>query len=108
MTLIEQIKTALLLAIVAVVGFGIWQSIELRAKNRELSEAVSSLQSAQKADRAASAVHNKALDDIRVKQRDQDRKVQDALQANPSWADAPVPDAVWNSLFPASGATASP
>lgn len=29
----------------------------------------------------------------------QDKEVERALQDNPEWADTPVPDSVWNSLF---------
>ncbi|BAP15848.1 Rz-like spanin [Ralstonia phage RSJ2] len=81
-------------------GAGLFQTYRLSSQNAELSRQVEQLSQAQKADRAASAAHDKALASVREQQREQDRKVQDAVNANPDWANAPVPDAVWDSLFP--------
>ncbi|BAP34935.1 Rz-like spanin [Ralstonia phage RSJ5] len=89
-------------------GAGLYQTYRLSSRNAELTRQVEQLSQAQAADRAASAAHDKALTLVREVQREQDRKVQDAVNANPDWANAAVPDAVWDSLFPSATAAAKP
>ncbi|MEJ1593541.1 hypothetical protein SMA75_20315 [Escherichia coli] len=108
MTITTQIKIVILAVLLTLMGAGLFQTYRLSSRNAELSRQVEELSQAQKADRAASAAHDKALTLVREQQREQDRKVQDAVNANPDWANAAVPDAVWDSLFPTSGQASKP
>nr|CCA83296.1 exported hypothetical protein [blood disease bacterium R229] len=114
MTLMNRIL-ATLVAILVIVGLGefaLWRHAAGRVTSAEaalkafqtendtLRRALRSTQDSLIARSAALAAAKKA-------QGDQRRKLDHELQANPAWAGAAVPDAVWDGLYPTGAGGAS-
>ncbi|OZI20044.1 hypothetical protein CAL26_21050 [Bordetella genomosp. 9] len=74
------------------------------AEVTQLRQDVKTAQAGEKAAKAAGSAYKAERDKVDSKYRQQQKDLANALEANRSWADAAVPDAVFDSLF---GSTAT-
>lgn len=106
---------AAILAVLVAVGLGefaLWRHAEKKATDaKELLKTAQDentlLRKDLKSTRASLTARSAALTAAQKAREDQRRKLDHELQANPAWAGAAVPDAVWDSLH-ATGAGGAP
>ncbi|ANI21759.1 hypothetical protein AB870_03485 [Pandoraea faecigallinarum] len=99
MTTTEKILGCLLIVAAAVAGvceYGYRRAAADAVQQRSRADQLdATLKATQRADRAKQA----RLDRLAAEEAKNKEKLKNALDANRAWADAPVPDAVFDSLF---------
>lgn len=101
----------ILLAVIAALALvGTAQHLMLRTAHQDLLDAENAnevLRLSLRSNIAASKVKTKAVAKVHQAETAARKDLDNAVQSNPGWANAPVPDAVWDSLYgPASPASA--
>ncbi|BCL97689.1 hypothetical protein MAFF211491_21410 [Ralstonia solanacearum] len=106
---------AVVLAVLVAVGLGefaLWRSAENRATDAEAALKTAkgendTLRNDLKSTKASLTARSTALAAAQKAREAQRRKLDHELQANPAWAGAAVPDAVWDGLYAAGAGGAS-
>jgi hypothetical protein len=99
MTLLEKAAIALIAMLIAAGGGGLLVYRMNAAKVAELEARALSAETSLKATNAALDAKVKAMAALDKRYQAKQKALNDALKANPDWAAATVPDAVWDSVF---------
>lgn len=93
--LIPYLLAAVALVLAYVVGFSRGQD---SSKLRQVKEVAAAVEHGVDAARGSRELHHGLTEDRVDKRKQEKERTDEALKANPDWADAAVPDSVWEAL----------
>lgn len=95
--MLSNLKLALIAAALAVcLGFGIRWHFD---RVDYLQDQIDVLEDTAKSNKAALAIKDKAMKGLQKQYQIKNKELSDAITHNPDWANTPVPDAVYDSLY---------